>query len=151
MENDNVRTMELLGEDFWSNEVYKCIETGILYKNMAEEGTAPELCSCGNDFEGEPAFPINSNFEIHFKETVKQVSKDQKFNYMLLGRLKSDCDYYLGYGCRQASKLWAGNEKEQISKMKELHDSFPPNEKPEWLTYKQICTYEKQLMSDSCV
>lgn len=29
---NNIRTMEFLGEDFWGMLVYKCIETGILYK-----------------------------------------------------------------------------------------------------------------------
>lgn len=45
---------------------------------------------------------------------------DSKFNYMLLSRLQSDCDYYLGNGNRCARQLWAGNEQAQIDKMREL-------------------------------
>lgn len=41
-----------------------------------------------------------------------------KFNYMLLGRLKSDCEYYLGYGGRNAKSLWAHDEQAQIDKMR---------------------------------
>lgn len=143
--NNNIRTMELLGEDFWGNDVYKCIETGILFKNVAMEGLTPELYSCGNDFEGEPCFPIDNNFEICFKETVKKISKEQQFNYMMLSRLRSDCDYYLGNGNRQVSRLWSNSEKEQINKMKELYNGFPDDEKPEWLTYEQILQYEKSM------
>lgn len=147
MENTNVRTMKLIGEDDWGNDTYKCIETGILYKNLAMDGLSPELYSCGNSIDGEPAFPIDSSFEIVFKETVKKISAEQKFNYMMLDRLRSDCEYYLGYGNRQTSRLWAGGEKEQIAKMKELYNGFPDDEKPEWLTYEQILEYEKLMIN----
>lgn len=147
MESNNIRTMELIGEDNLGNDVYKCIETGTLYKNVGMEGHKPELYSCGNAFDGDPSFPINSNFEIRFKETVKQISKEQKFNYMMLDRLKSDCEFYLGYGNRQVSRLWADSEQEHISKMKELYNGFSDEEKPEWLTYEQILKYEKLMIN----
>jgi len=66
------------------------------------------------------------------------------YTYMLLDRLKSDCDYYLGNGGRSPKHLWALNEQEQIDKMKELWNSL--EEKPEWLTLEQILEYEKQLV-----
>lgn len=65
----------------------------------------------------------------------------------MLGRLRSDCDYYLGHGNRNVKHLWAGNEKEQIEKMKELYNSFPHDKKPEWLTYQQILDYEKLMVN----
>jgi hypothetical protein len=71
---------------------------------------------------------------------------DDKFRYGMLGRLKSDCDYYLGYGGRNAEHcLWAKDEKEQIEIMKALHNSFDESKKPEWLTWEQILYYEKQM------
>lgn len=70
-----------------------------------------------------------------------------KHTYMLLSRLKSDCEYYLGYGNRCEKHLWAGNVKDQITKMKELWNELP--EKPEWLSYDDIEEYEKQ-MSKTC-
>ncbi len=31
--------------------------------------------------------------------------------------------------------------------MKELYNSFPDNEKPEWLTYEQILQYERLMIN----
>ena len=69
---------------------------------------------------------------------------DNTFNYMLLGRLKSDCEYYLGYGGRNAKQsLWAHDEQRQIDKMRELYDSLPI--KPEWLTMDKIDEYAARM------
>lgn len=70
---------------------------------------------------------------------------DEKFRYQLLGRMQSDCLYYLGYGNRNKRVLWAGDEKSQITGMKELWKSFPSNQKPEWLTWNEILKYEKEM------
>lgn len=69
--------------------------------------------------------------------------KDYTFEYMLLGRLQSDCDYYLGYGNRYAKELWAQDEQAQIDKMRELYDLLPI--KPEWLTKEQIDEYARKM------
>jgi len=66
-----------------------------------------------------------------------------EFQYQLLSRLKTDCDYYLGCGRRNKKCLWALDEKEQIEKMKELWNEV--TDKPEWLTMDQILSYEKQI------
>lgn len=68
---------------------------------------------------------------------------DDKFNYMLLGRLLCDCRYYLSYGGRCAKELWAGDEQKQIDKMRELYDLLPI--KPEWLTREQIDAFAAQM------
>jgi hypothetical protein len=73
---------------------------------------------------------------------------DDKFRYMMLSRLKSDCDYYLGYGNRSSNALWAEDENQQIETMKALHNSFDGNEKPEWLTWEQILDYERQMITN---
>ena len=70
--------------------------------------------------------------------------QQQQFDYMLLGRLQADCDYYLGYGCRSKKHLWAEDEAQQIAKMKELYESLPV--KTEWLTWEQILEYEKKMV-----
>ncbi len=64
-------------------------------------------------------------------------------SYRLLGRLKADCEYFLGYGDRAERHLWAGNVHGHIQKMRELYDLVP--EKPEWLTQEQIDSYEQQM------
>ena len=38
------------------------------------------------------------------------LNKDEKFRYMLLDRMRTDCEYYLGNGGRNARDLWAGGE-----------------------------------------
>lgn len=66
-----------------------------------------------------------------------------KFNYMLLGRLQADCDYFLGYGDRCEKHLWAGNAERQIAKMREIYKSLPV--KPVWLSRKDINRYAAQM------
>lgn len=86
------------------------------------------------------------------------LNHDATFRYRLLSRMKSDCEYYFGYGNRSANHLWAGNEQDQITAMKALWNSFPAQEKPEWLPLEQIESYEKQfkrkcwtLTDDDCL
>ena len=64
-------------------------------------------------------------------------------DYRLLGRLKSDCDYFLGAGGRAEKHLWAGNVREQIAKMRELYATLP--DKPEWLTPEDIDRYARRM------
>ena len=71
---------------------------------------------------------------------------DNRFNYQMLGRLQSDCEYYLGYGNRNNKHLWAGNEQEHINEMKKLYKSFTDDKKPEWLTWEDILNYEKRML-----
>lgn len=66
-------------------------------------------------------------------------------DYMLLDRLRQDCDYYLGNGNRHTKHLWAGDEKKQIEKMIELYNSFTEEEKPEWISLEDIKNYAKQM------
>lgn len=80
------------------------------------------------------------------KETIKPKESDQQFTYMMLSRLKSDNDYFLGYGNRHEKHLWADNVKDQIAEMKRLWNSLEI--KPEWLSMEDILNYEKQ-MTDS--
>ena len=67
-----------------------------------------------------------------------------KFEYQLLDRLRSDCEYYLGAGNRCEKYLWAGSVKEQIAKMRELYDLLPV--KPEWLSLEDISAYEQKML-----
>lgn len=69
----------------------------------------------------------------------------EKYNYQLLSRLQQDCEYYLGNGNHHPKHLWAGNEIEQIEKMKELYNAIPNEKKPEWISMEDIENYEKQM------
>lgn len=70
---------------------------------------------------------------------------DKIFRYQLLDRLRVDCEYYLGCGNHFPGHLWAGDEKKQIEYMRLLWNSFRDEEKPDWLTIKQIDEYAEQL------
>jgi hypothetical protein len=145
--NNNVRTMQFLGEDDWNRPVYKCLEKGTLWKDITLGSENPELYSCQNNFDGEPDCPIKSSLEIHFTGREEEPTRKEKFNYQMLDRLKSDCEYYLNYGNRNAKDLWAGDEQKHIDEMKKLYNSFTNDKKPEWLTYEQILYYENSMIN----
>ena len=66
--------------------------------------------------------------------------------YMLLGRCRSDCMYFLTGGGRQEKFLWGKDITSHIAKMKELWNLVL--EKPEWLSWQDILWFE-QTMKDS--
>jgi len=66
-----------------------------------------------------------------------------EFEYMLLDRLKDDCNYFLNYGNRNPKVLWGITIEDHIEKMKELYNTLEI--KPEWLTYDQILDFENQM------
>lgn len=73
------------------------------------------------------------------------ISNNVEFNYMMLDRMRTDCDYFLSYGNRDSKFLWAGNAEDQIGYMKALWNSFDNDCKPEWLSMEDILNYEKQM------
>ena len=69
-----------------------------------------------------------------------------KHTRMMLDRLVTDCDYYLGAGNRNAKCLWAGDEKAQISEMRKLLAKLPTDEQPSWLSNENINEYERKMI-----
>lgn len=103
----------------------------------------------GNNSQSELHAEISSDdVEIDNDKTSEHdentIVKSQKAEYMLLSRLKQDCDYYLGNGGRNARHLWAATPEKQIQKMKELHSTLVV--KPEWLSEDDILNYEKEMI-----
>ena len=86
--------------------------------------------------------------DVEKYEIIEEAEEEnpQAYEYMLLDRLRSDCDYYLGNGNRNDKYLWAGNVDGQIAKMKELWNKL--NEKPEWLTMEDIENYAKEMSAN---
>ena len=77
--------------------------------------------------------------------TIEEVLKrDIEFRYMLLGRMKTDCYYYLQTE-KNYKYLWANNEYKQIEYMKAIWNSFPEDGKPQWLTMEHIESLERQM------
>lgn len=82
-----------------------------------------------------------------YEQYIQSKGWDKRFRCMLLDRMRGDCDYFLGNGQIYGNHLWAGNVTDQIDYMKALWDSFPEDEKPEWLTMERILDYEKQMFA----
>lgn len=75
------------------------------------------------------------------------LKQSDKFKYQLLGRMMTDCSYFLGAGKGAEKFLWAGNVPEQIAYMKAIYNSFPDNKKPEWISLADIDEYEKKMLN----
>lgn len=137
--NRNIRTAikKVLDKDhniFTDDSIYDVVEvlTGI------------------SDIDKMPKELLNRIRNIVEKDRYRKVKKEDKndrkeFNYMLLDRLKQDCEYFLGNGNGNVDTLWAKDIDEQIAKMKELYNSFTDDEKPEWITIEDINNYEKKM------
>ena len=92
--------------------------------------------------------------ELETEEAQRRVAEENnKLNYMLLSRLQQDCKYVLNTidsgdsaSLRASQKhLWAGDPDKQISKMRELYDSFEDDQKPEWITEEEIDGYAERF------
>lgn len=136
--------LKYIGEDFWSRPVYQD-QFSRLWKDIElGDSEIPSLYSVtNNEFDGEPLAPIKKDFI--FQGPRNPNNHPKKFQYQMLGRLQSDCEYYLGYGNKSPDILWANSEKEQIKAMKNIWLSFSEEEKPAWLTWDQILEYEKAM------
>lgn len=126
-------TAEYVGEDDWNRKLYKASD-GVTYASV--DGQLYVLTD-----EGEPLYPTRKNIKI----TTDAPNNDYKHTYMMLGRLQSDNDYFLGYGNRNEKRLWAGSVDAQITEMKRLWNELPENKKPEWLSYQDILDYETKM------
>ena len=139
-ENEAHNTFEDF-EEYIANELFN----KEVKKLTSEESYA--ISDVWEDFADELSkeYPIENeeDREDDLDESIVKTSKNT-FEYQLLDRLRSDCDYYLGVGGRANKHLWAGTPEGQIAKMKELWNKLP--EKPEWLSMEDIEAYEKEMI-----
>ena len=106
----------------------------------------------GSYFATDTVLTTNELYEYDIKEKSLPQSLKHKsvyastntFDYTLLSRLQSDCEYYLGNGNRNPKVLWAEDEEMQIAKMQELYNKLNP--KPEWITLEDIDNYEYAMV-----
>lgn len=73
------------------------------------------------------------------------LNHDETFRYQLLGRLQSDCEYFIGQN--GGTRLWGITVPEHIRYMKAIWKSFDKDKKPVWLKYRQIVAYEKAMIN----
>ena len=109
---------------------------------LVEEGLMDYRAHGGKGNSQDVADFIEREYLVE-EPVAETVPYNYENEYRLLGRLKADCEYFLGWGGRAEKHLWAGNVREQIAKMRELYAALP--EKPEWLTPEDIDRYAQRM------
>lgn len=110
------------------------------YKNTYKDGKRIKSSKLYDPYGD--AFFIVGDDRLHYEP----LPYEMRFKYQMLGRLKSDCEYFLGNGNGYEGHLWAGSVEEQIAEMRKRWNEFEDDEKPEWLTMEQINEYEKNML-----
>ena len=140
-----MKNLSFICVDDFGMPVYKD-ESGRLWKDTNLGNGVPDLHSSStNEIDGEPDSRITGEYEIIDQYT----EHPEKLNYQILSKLKMDCDYYLGHGNKNQKHLWAGNVADHIEEMKRMWNNFSVADKPEWLTFEQICQYEEKMLGGS--
>lgn len=136
---DEPWTKKLAAQGF---DVIQTKEQQLAEQMAAEQETAQE--------QAEPAPEVSEpkeDVQNTEQADAQSATNDHSYEYMLLDRLRSDCEYFLGTGeTAENNHLWAGNPEAQIEKMQELYDMLP--EKPEWLTQEDINQYAQQMIPE---
>ena len=70
---------------------------------------------------------------------------EPKFRYMMLDRLRQDCEYSLNRCDGSEDVLWAKDARSQIKNMVALWKTFEPEDRPEWLTWDDITNYASRF------
>ena len=135
--------LHYVGIGYFGSPAYKDNKGNIWLDINLGNGELDLHKSSDNEIDGEPDYPINSDYVI---ATPAPVESPNKFNYMMLSRLQSDCNYFLGYGGRHLSRLCENSVQKHIEEMKRLWNNLPNDGKPEWLTMEQIDAYEREML-----
>ena len=129
-------------------------EVAVQIANHTNEGGGSYgVCYLGQDYNQtqlasiiESTIKENLSNEKIEENKLQENNTDLEYKYMLLDRLKQDCEYFLGNGNGNAEhSLWAKDIDKQIEKMKEIYNSFSEEEKPDWVTLEDINNYEKRM------
>lgn len=80
---------------------------------------------------GEPNLKITEPIEC----SDPFVRHAREMDYMILDRMKEDCNYYINHnGNVSSGSIWGGSIESLLSEMEERLSSFDVTEKPDWLT-----------------
>ena len=69
-----------------------------------------------------------------------------EFQYQMLDRMRSDCEYFLGYGNRCTKDLWGKSVEKNIEAMRRIQNEL--KEKPMWFSMEQIDEYERNMKEE---
>ena len=149
--------LKRIGENAWGHMAYQDVDTGKFYLAL-NYGYNEELdlhtCSPSDDMDGEPDAPLKRDYEIINPITDREKRmKQYQFQYMMLGRLISDCRAFFGDGredessdCRYKNEcfIWGKDIKVLVVEIKKLWHQIPEDIKPEWMTWEEVEEFEKQ-------
>ncbi len=143
----NKLILNYVGRSNFGDKLYKDAEETYFIKDNYND-----IIYVGKDPDNDPWGSIKNITKYKDMEVVtvgdeNLPTEEERFNYMMLDRLVTDCNYYLGNGGRYAGHLWAKDEKKHIEEMKKIYNSFPDDKKPEWLTWEQILEYEAKMIN----
>lgn len=93
-----------------------------------------------NEICGEPCCRVKEPVECD----NPFVRHPREMDYMLLDRMRSDCEYFLGNGNGYEGHLWGGSVEVTCDEMERIWNSL--EEKPEWLSLEQIEGYRREMM-----
>ena len=104
---------------------------------------------CSKDYE-EPMREVEDLEKYELVNNPKddpnyEKEKANQHNYMMLDRLRADCDYFLGNGNGFVGHLYYKDVDKHIAEMKKIYNSFSEEEKPEWINLKDIENYQTQM------
>lgn len=145
-----IKELTFIGKDDWDRPTYKD-KTGKLWKNVdLRYGDSNSLYSVsGNEIDGEPLSLMEEGSMVTFKGEPSTEETERRMDYMILGRLKSDCDYFLGNGNHYPGCLYYKDVDKHIQEMKNLWNSFSEDLKPEWISMEQIENLEKEMKKEN--
>jgi len=87
------------------------------------------------------------NIEKEVEKVMKFVDGNTELAGQLLGRMRTDCEYYIAKRPNYINILWAGagNEVLQIETMKALYNFLSESKISIRMTYDDILKFEKEM------
>jgi hypothetical protein len=80
-----------------------------------------------------------------FIDLCKEREENMMNSYLLLGRYRTDLEYYFGAGNKHAGHLFFDSIDEHMTETRKMFESFPDPIKPLWITDLDIKEYEVQV------
>lgn len=141
-------TLTRVGEHHMDGGLYKD-EKGRFYVDCHDEVKSGQECtvyrlSPSTEPDGEPCDIVTCITHLTNPPTEREMrEKAFKFDYMMLDRMRSDCEYYdtaAHYNNAHFSTI-----DKTIADMKARWQKLPEDLKPEWLSWEKILEYEKKF------
>lgn len=95
------------------------------------------------DITGEPCCLVTEEVECD----NPYIRHPRTFDYQMLGRLKSDCEYFLGNGNGYLGHLYYKDVNKHCDAMLSQYNSFSDKDKPVWLSVEKIENYRKEMLA----